>query len=997
MRPASLISVAAAIALATTLCAGAAAAGPFSRLQILLPGETAAPGTSSGKTGSASNQTANIPFTITVRACDSQWNLVNTVTDAIQVLASDQSATLPAPAQLQAGTRTFTVTLNSAGNFTFQAHDQSDLTIPDGGSASVRSQVLQGFRFSTIDNSQRAGQSFSVTITAVDPTLAKVTGFNGVVNLKQIASFAEAAMSPTTVTMSGGAWTGSVTCYLKDDAVQGSAIYAWLASFPNKDGTSGGFDVRAGSFRRLLVVLPGQTPAPATATGLNGTPSSQISGTPFSVTVQATDTWFNQVSSDHRVRLTTTDPLGVTPSSTTMNNGRATMNVTLSTVGTQTITASDRDDSNITPMTTTGITVLPSAAHHFVIGTVASPQTAGVPVAVTIRAVDASNNTVPSFNSDAVLYSNTGLGSISPELITFTNGVWTGNMTFRGAGANVSFTCSDFATTPHTGASNQFVVQPGTFYAMQILLPGETVHPGTTAGKSGTPTTQSAGSLFTATVRAVDQFWNTVNTVSDRVSLGSSDAFAVMPAETTLTSGQALVPVRLARSGLQRIWVSDADNASIRPDTSAAVTIVGGAFTRVLVLAPGETVAPGTASGRAGTPTDQSINYAFPCTILACDAWWNPVGGVTDVVHLTSPDPLAQIGSDAAMADGRAEIQVRLATGGWQQITVTDVSNSSKTGSTTQVRAISSGVHLEATVTPGTARAGEPFTLTVRAVNDAGSVIQEINSWVTVTAQNAASGQPGRGSPTPGTFQLLQGQSSIGVIYNAVETIVIIARDNAGNPPAVSNTVNITPGAASRIQLTSNPSWLGGNQQGTLSALLVDAYDNPIPDQPMTFTRISGTATLTPTDLNTGSDGVARADLQAPRTPETDVIRASSGGLTADVTVVVALVDPNAAGGTVTNYPNPCHPNQGGTTFAYKLDDDASVKLRVFSQTGQLVREMNFDRGAVGGRTGLNEWLWDGKNGSGNVVASGGYVVLIEAQGAGQTLHVMRRKVAVVR
>ena len=63
--------------------------------------------------------------------------------------------------------------------------------------ASVQSQVLQGFRFSTIDNSQRAGQAFSVTITAVNPSLQRVTGFNGVVNLKQIASFAEAQISPT--------------------------------------------------------------------------------------------------------------------------------------------------------------------------------------------------------------------------------------------------------------------------------------------------------------------------------------------------------------------------------------------------------------------------------------------------------------------------------------------------------------------------------------------------------------------------------------------------------------------------------------------------------------------------------------------------------------------------------------------------------------------------------------------------------------------------------
>jgi hypothetical protein len=999
MRPASFICVAAAIALAASLCASPAAAGPFSRLQVLLPGETAAPGTSTGKTGTPRNQTANIPFTITVRACDNQWNLVNTVTDAIQILATDPSATLPPATQLQAGTGTFAVTLNAAGNFNFQAHDQSDITIPDGASASVRTQVLMGFRFSTLENSQRAGVSFSMTITAVDPSIATVTGFNGVVNLKQITNFGEAATSPTTVTMSSGRWSGNVTVYLKDEASnRGSALYAWLAGYPGKDGTSEGFNVRANSFTRLQVVLPGQTPSPATPSGLIGTPTSQISSTPFSVSVYATDNWWNQVNSDHRVRLTTTDPVGVTPSSTTMNNGRATMNVTLFTVGTQTLTASDRDNSNTTPFTTTGISVIPSAAHHFAIAAIASPQTAGVPVPVTIRAVDASGNTVPSFSADAVLYANTGLGSISPELITFTNGVWAGDMIFRGAGANVSFICSDFATTPHTGTSNQFQVRPGPLAALQILLPGETVQPGTGDGKAGTPTNQSAGSPFTATVRAVDQFWNMVTTVSDSVALGSTDPFAVMPARVALSSGQALVSVRLARSGQQRIWVSHVDQpGTVRPDTSAAVTIVGGAFARLLVLAPGETVAPGTSTGRAGAPTDQSINYAFTCTILACDPWFNPVGGVTDMVRLTSNDPLAQIGADEAMVDGRTEIDVRLASGGWQQITATDVSDGSKTGSTTQVRAISSGVHLEASIVQASARAGEPFTLTVRAVNDAGSVIQEIFSWVTVTVRHASSGQAGRGTLLTTQFQLLQGQRSISETYSAVEPIVITARDDAGNAPAVSNAITITPGAASEIRLTSNPAWLGGNQRGTLSAVLEDQFDNPIPDQPMSFTLVSGTGTLTPVDLVTGTDGIARAEFQAPRDPGQNVIRASSGGLSTDLTLEVSLIDPNAPGGTVTNFPNPCHPDQGGTTLAYKLDDNATVTLRIFTQTGALVREISFASGATGGRVGLNEWQWDGRNGAGNVVASGGYIVLVEAQGTGQTLHVMKRKIAVVR
>ena len=73
------------------------------------------------------------------------------------------------------------------------------------------------------------------------------------------------------------------------------------------------------------------------------------------------------------------------------------------------------------------------------------------------------------------------------------------------------------------------------------------------------------------------------------------------------------------------------------------------------------------------------------------------------------------------------------------------------------------------------------------------------------------------------------------------------------------------------------------------------------------------------------------------------------------------------------------------------------MTLRVYTSSGSLVRRVVFDSGAQGGNPGLNQWSWDGRNGKGEVVASGGYLVLIEAQGQGETLHVIRRKVAVVR
>jgi hypothetical protein len=182
-----------------------------------------------------------------------------------------------------------------------------------------------------------------------------------------------------------------------------------------------------------------------------------------------------------------------------------------------------------------------------------------------------------------------------------------------------------------------------------------------------------------------------------------------------------------------------------------------------------------------------------------------------------------------------------------------------------------------------------------------------------------------------------------------------------------------------------------------VSARVVDAYDNGVPDRAVSFSLSAGGGFLSPIDSLTSAAGVARCDFRSPRSPETDRVHAVSGALNADLNIETAFVDPAAAGGYLTNYPNPFHPGEAPTTIAYKLDDNATVTLKIFTLTGGLVWTQSFTPGAEGGSAGLNTVLWDGKNGKGDIVASGGYVLLIEAAGQGETLHTMTRKIAVVR
>jgi len=110
---------------------------PFVKLQVLMPGETAAPNTTTGKTGTPDPQTGTIPFNVTVNAVDQYWNVVPS-SDEIAITSSDPAATLPANATLVGGSRTFSVTFNTGGSWTVTATDVTDGTkTPNTGTATL--------------------------------------------------------------------------------------------------------------------------------------------------------------------------------------------------------------------------------------------------------------------------------------------------------------------------------------------------------------------------------------------------------------------------------------------------------------------------------------------------------------------------------------------------------------------------------------------------------------------------------------------------------------------------------------------------------------------------------------------------------------------------------------------------------------------------------------------------------------------------------------------
>src|SRR5262249_19288159 len=79
-------------------------AGAFAKMQILAPGEPAAPGTATGKSGTATAQAAGSGFTVTVNAVDGNWNVVNSApANTISITTTDPNDTHPANNTLASG------------------------------------------------------------------------------------------------------------------------------------------------------------------------------------------------------------------------------------------------------------------------------------------------------------------------------------------------------------------------------------------------------------------------------------------------------------------------------------------------------------------------------------------------------------------------------------------------------------------------------------------------------------------------------------------------------------------------------------------------------------------------------------------------------------------------------------------------------------------------------------------------------------------------------
>jgi len=109
----------------------------FTQLQVLLPGETNAPNTLTGKIGTPTPVTAGSEVDVRVNAVDATYHIVN-VADTVGLTTTDTSASVPSNAAMANGTITFTTLyLNTPGSWTVTATDQDNPLIPPATSSPI--------------------------------------------------------------------------------------------------------------------------------------------------------------------------------------------------------------------------------------------------------------------------------------------------------------------------------------------------------------------------------------------------------------------------------------------------------------------------------------------------------------------------------------------------------------------------------------------------------------------------------------------------------------------------------------------------------------------------------------------------------------------------------------------------------------------------------------------------------------------------------------------
>ena len=271
--------------------------------------------------------------------------------------------------------------------------------------------------------------------------------------------------------------------------------------------------------------------------------------------------------------------------------------------------------------------------------TISAPTTtpAGVPVPVTIRAVDANGAIVPTFTGTITVSTSGPLGSSTSYAFTSADaGVLTVSIPVYSVGAQTIT-----ASAPLLSSASQSITV--------------TAAPANRLAVTALPNAV-AGSPTTFMVVATDMFGNMVANYTGTAHFTSSDPQADLPADYTYTAadgGSHTFTGTLKTAGNQVFKAAD----------TAALSLIGNS--NGVLVTPIEGVSLSTSGGGG------FIGVAHAVTVNARDIYGNVATSYNGTAHLTSSNPNTIVGADAVIVNGAGTITITPMTLGTQTLTVT--------------------------------------------------------------------------------------------------------------------------------------------------------------------------------------------------------------------------------------------------------------------------------------------------------------------------------------
>jgi len=465
-----------------------------------------------------------------------------------------------------------------------------------GALSPAQAQVLDHFRIFDADSasSKTAGAFFNITIYALDASGNIVSTYNGTTILSEVP-WGVAYITPQSAVFTNGVCNNLPVALLRAGGLDSIRCDDGLGHI----GYSHGYTILAGAFRRLEVLLPGQSPDPGNrnARGRNGTPPSVTAGERFQARIWATDSLWNPLSSGDVVQYTSTDLFARLPANRAMVGGRDSSILSLRAAGTSRVLVSDVTNPGIWADTSTTLTVMPAPFEKLLLfgpGETALPGDTTTSVALTpgkggqvqsqlsgdtfgimAQAVDSCWNLVDTVNGDYVRINALNLNPvIIPPTAPLSGGRASYRVTVSGAGdlflyardENVPRRISDSYALdiPIGGRTFRITVSPDsvlsgdafTINAAYITSQGDTLHQDLFAKISAVlrdDTTRAGTGTFSDTLMLLTNGVGSLST--ERYSVNQREAIRIRLRNDTLgasgISGNSIMIIPILLAGEQ--------------------------------------------------------------------------------------------------------------------------------------------------------------------------------------------------------------------------------------------------------------------------------------------------------------------------------------------------------------------------------------------------------------------------------------------------------------